>query len=42
MTTSAIIMMLIAILVVWGGLAVAIVLLARSDAAGDPSIHRDL
>lgn len=42
MTTSAIIMMLIAILVVWGGLAVAIVLLTRSDAAGDPSIHRDL
>ena len=42
MTTSAIIMMLIAILVVWGGLVVAMILLGRSDADGDPSIHRDL
>ena len=45
MSTAAILMMIIAILVVWGGLIVAIVLLGRSDAAGDVSdrgVHRDL
>lgn len=42
MNTSAIIMMIIAILVVWGGLAVAMVLLGKSDAEGDPGVHRDL
>lgn len=48
MSTAAIIMMIVAILVVWGGLAVAIVLLGRSDAAGDVGdvsdrgVHRDL
>lgn len=42
MTTSAIIMMIVSILVVWGGLGVAITRLLRSSAPGDPSIHRDL
>ena len=42
MTTSAIIMMIISIIVVWGGLAMAMVLLSRSKHPGDPSIHRDL
>ena len=42
MSTSAIIMMIIAILVVWGGLGVAIVRLLRGTAPGDPHPHRDL
>jgi hypothetical protein len=41
MTTTAIIMMLVAILVVWGGLTVAVVYLLRNplqeDAGGDYS-----
>lgn len=47
MTTTAIIMMIVAMLVIWGGLALAIVNLSRH---GDPSaedvrdyeLHRDL
>lgn len=42
MTLSAILMMIISILVVWGGLVAAIVLLMRSKNPGDPSFHRDL
>lgn len=47
MTTTAIVMMLIAILVIWGGLVVAIVnLLKRGDAAVEDirkiEFHRDL
>lgn len=42
MTTSAIIMMIIAILVVWGGLALSAFLLSRSSHPGDVSVHRDL
>lgn len=42
MTSSAIIMLIISIAVVWGGLATAIVLLMRSRNPGDPSFHRDL
>lgn len=47
MTTTAIVMLLIAIIVIWGGLAAAIVNLAtRGDAATehlhDIELHRDL
>lgn len=47
MTTTAIVMMLVAMLVIWGGLAAAIVnLLTRGDAAvadvDEQSAHRDL
>jgi hypothetical protein len=47
MTTTAIVMMLIAILVIWGGLALAIVnLLKRGDTAVEDireiEFHRDL
>jgi hypothetical protein len=42
MSTSAIIMMAIAITVVWGGLALAVILLLRGRAPGDAHIHRDL
>lgn len=42
MSTSAIIMMIISILVVWGGLVMAMVLLNRSSHPGDPTLHRDL
>jgi hypothetical protein len=42
MTTGAIIMMVIAILVVWGGLAIAILNLRRGDDASEQIIHRDL
>ncbi|HBO54219.1 methionine/alanine import family NSS transporter small subunit [Janibacter terrae] len=47
MTTTAIIMMIISILVIWGGLVLAIVnLLKRGDSAVDDirefEIHRDL
>lgn len=42
MTITAILMMIVAILVVWGGLVGAIVLLIRGTSPGDPQIHRDL
>ncbi len=42
MSVSAIIMLIVSILVVWGGLAVAVVLLLNSKNPGDPSFHRDL
>ena len=42
MSTSAILMMIVAIVVVWGGLALAIALMMRSRRPGDPHIHRDL
>lgn len=47
MTTTALIMMLIAILVIWGGLGVAIAnLMRRGDAAAqdvrEVEVHRDL
>ena len=47
MTTTAIIMMIVAILVIWGGLALAIANLARNgnSAAEDVrefEVHRDL
>ncbi|GAB3112634.1 hypothetical protein GCM10027055_16000 [Janibacter alkaliphilus] len=35
MSTAAIIMLIVAVVCVWGGLAAAVVNLRRSDAAGD-------
>ena len=42
MTTSAIVMMLIAIAVVWGGLALAIRNLSRTTREEPDEVHRDL
>jgi hypothetical protein len=42
MNTSAIIMLVVAILVVWGGLAVAIIAMLRGTSPGEREIHRDL
>ena len=42
MTTSAIVMMLIAISVVWGGLALAIRNIARTTREEPDEVHRDL
>ncbi|MCD6639120.1 MAG: methionine/alanine import family NSS transporter small subunit [Nocardioides sp.] len=44
MSTAAVIMMIVAILVVWGGLVVAIVNLNRSPSAVPDvdEVHRDL
>ncbi|HEY9563392.1 MAG TPA: methionine/alanine import family NSS transporter small subunit [Nocardioides sp.] len=42
MSTEAIIMMIVAMLVIWGGLAAAIVNLSRSGRPGVAEIHRDL
>jgi hypothetical protein len=42
MTTSAIIMMIIAIVVVWGGLALAIRNLSRTTREEPDEVHRDL
>lgn len=43
MTASAIVMMLVAMLVIWGGLALAVVNLRRSpDLPHADEIHRDL
>lgn len=44
MSTAAIVMMIVAMLVVWGGLVVAIVNLNRNDGPGHhlEDVHRDL
>lgn len=42
MNTSAIIMLVVAILIVWGGLAVAIIAMLRGTSPGEREIHRDL
>ena len=42
MTTSAIVMMLIAMLVLWGGLALAIRNIARTSREEPDEVHRDL
>ena len=42
MTTSAVVLMIVAMLVIWGGLLAAVLNLRHSDEAGDPSFHRDL
>jgi hypothetical protein len=44
MTTPAIVMLVISILVIWGGLVLAILSLRRADRrhAVEPEMHRDL
>lgn len=42
MTVSAIVMMLIAMLVVWGGLALAIRNITRTTREEPDEVHRDL
>ncbi len=44
MSTSAIVMMIIAILVIWGGLALAMINLSRRsvDTPDRSEVHRDL
>lgn len=43
MTASAIVMMLVAMLIIWGGLAAAVINLRRSpDLPHTDEIHRDL
>lgn len=42
MGTGAILMMLLAMLVIWGGLALAVVNLSRSKEATGDEVHRDL
>jgi cell division protein FtsX len=42
MTTSAIVMMVLAILVVWGGLALAIRNINRTTREEPDEVHRDL
>lgn len=42
MTTSAIVMMIVAMLVVWGGLALAIINLTRTSREEPDEVHRDL
>lgn len=41
MSGAAVVMMIVSILIVWGGLAAAIVNLRRGSGPG-PDIHRDL
>lgn len=43
MSTSAVIMMIIAMLIIWGGLVVAVLNLRRStDLPRESELHRDL
>lgn len=42
MTTGAVVMMLVAMLVLWGGLAAAIVNLRRGRTPEPGEVHRDL
>lgn len=43
MSTSAIVLMIVSMLVVWGGLVLAVLNLNRSDARTEPGdLHRDL
>ena len=42
MSTSAILMLIVSVLVVWGGLAVAIIMIMRERSPGEGHIHRDL
>ncbi|MFC7359596.1 methionine/alanine import family NSS transporter small subunit [Nocardioides astragali] len=42
MSTSAIIMMLIAMLILWGGLAIAIWNISRYQGEEPQEVHRDL
>jgi hypothetical protein len=42
MSTSAILMMLVAMIVLWGGLALAVVNVIRTDRAEPDRVERDL
>ncbi|GHJ60068.1 hypothetical protein NOK12_25860 [Nocardioides sp. OK12] len=43
MSTTAIVMMVVAMLVIWGGLALAVLNLSRSSSTPRPDeVHRDL
>jgi len=42
MSADAIVMMIVAMVALWGGLALAIVNLNRSDAGRAEDVHRDL
>ncbi len=42
MTTTSIIMMIVAMVAIWGGLALAIVNLTRHDAGSADDVRRDL
>ena len=42
MTTSAVVMMLVAMVVLWGGLALAILNVARTSREEPEEVHRDL
>lgn len=42
MTTSAIVMMIVAMLILWGGLALAIVNITRTSREEPAEVHRDL
>ncbi|MDN4162358.1 methionine/alanine import family NSS transporter small subunit [Nocardioides abyssi] len=43
MSTEAIVMMVVAMVVLWGGLGAAVVNLLRQDTSGEPDhTHRDL
>ncbi|WP_332667158.1 methionine/alanine import family NSS transporter small subunit [Aeromicrobium sp.] len=42
MSTSAVVMMVVAMLVLWGGLALAILNVARTTREEPDEVHRDL
>lgn len=42
MSTSAIVMMIVAMLVLWGGLLLAILNVVRADRAEPPEVQREL
>ena len=42
MTVSAVVLMIVAMLVIWGGLLAAVLNLRNSDKPADTSFHRDL
>ncbi|HET7736323.1 MAG TPA: methionine/alanine import family NSS transporter small subunit [Nocardioidaceae bacterium] len=42
MSTSAVVMMLVAMLVVWGGLAPAVLNISRTQQEEPTEVHRDL
>ena len=42
MSTAAVVMMIVAMLVVWGGLALAVVHVSRAGREEPDEVHRDL
>lgn len=42
MTVSAVVLMIVAMVVIWGGLLTAVLNLRRSDQPGHADFHRDL